>query len=771
MKRSWNSILSAVVLVVSLSMCCLAQVTSATIAERSKTPSNSIPLNASATVAACISVEAVLLPKKPAAMIFSGYVSEHFAVVKTTISNHCANQQFILHNIFFDYSDWALSGVYSSPAACTTAASTQPAPQQPSQPVSKPKDGTAAPTQQSSQQPPQSGSQPKGGSTAPTQESSQQPSQASSQSSAQVLCDPWVHSTRPGQVATVGALDVQEEVTQDSVFSPRNIVINGLTLVGQVAGGYAFIGATPWAQGIGAYNSAFVPNLAKFWPDRRIDQEKFLLALGYRTDQTTVIAKQDHGSYYAFFPIAMFLTPTLKKLFLDDPAVFLNPAEAWFEPGAIKETGQPSKKKNDLANLRYILLELAQKIDSSLDAAQLLTNLSAPCKKGSTPDSCLICASDSTRSDAQDKFAACQSKVLAEKTLFSKASLNAARIVVRGVMTVEVNSIDPTIGNVAFDGEEKGESQWKVSTTEATESSPTDETNTEARKGGKQASSDKTQKNAASAPSNGNTSPGSNTAPDSTNVRTGVITGKYLTGGTPQIVGISVPGKQNVALSDYIADGTLKAVPEKSSDTSLPFTLNLGKTQMPSGTKLTFQVSRKSSDTDSSDTQSTAESSNLLKSNPYVYVVSYASTPSSPTIKDVSMDNDNKTDVWQSPGKLTGAATGTNLAGGTISVASLEITSKPATVSDYITSIGDVPKTSNATTVDFQLTLLKAVPVGSKITFVITTKEGDSTLTSTYGYIVRNPKEEKQAPAPKSKAHKTPAATTSPSNKTAKKQS
>jgi hypothetical protein len=733
MRNLCKYFLTAATLVACFLRCTSAQVTSATIADRSRTPSNSISLNTSTTVSDCISVESVLLPKKPTAMLFSGYVAEHFAVVKTTISNHCPNQQFLLHNIYFDYSDWALSGVYSSPSTCTTAATTQLSSPQPSQSPSKPQDGIAAPTPQSSQQSLQSGSQ----------------------ASPQTSCDPWVKSTKPGQVATVGALDVQEEVTEDSVFSARNLVINGLTLVGQIAGGYAFIGATSWSQGIGAYNSAFVPNLAKFWPDRRIDQEKYLLALGYRTDQTTAIAKQDHGSYYAFFPIAIFLTPTLKKLFLEDPAVFLNPAEAWLEPGAIDETGQPTKKKGESANLRYLLLTLAKRIDPRVDAPQLLTNLSASCKKGNTADSCPICAIDPTQ------FVACQSKVLAEKTLFGKASLNAARIVVKGVMTVEVNSIDPTIGNVTFDGEEKGAEQWQV--TKAAKSASTEGTNTEAGKGDKQAAADRPQKPAASAPAN-NIIPDSKATPDSTSARTGVITGKYLKGGTPEIVSISVPEKQNVTQSDYIAAGTLKPISGKSSDTSLPFTLNLGKTQMPSGTKLTFQVSRSSSDAGSSDGQSTKGDSDQLKSNAYVYVVSYPSIQSNPTIKDLSMDNETKVDVWQTPGKYSGTAIGTNLAAATISVSSLEIAGKPATISDYISSVADVAKTSDATTLDFQVALAKAVPVGSKISFVVTTKESNNTLTSTYGYIVPGAKEGKHAPA-----RKRPADATNPSHHIAKK--
>lgn len=673
-----------------------AQVTSTTLAQRSQTPVGSIPL-ATATVADCISVEAVLLPKKPTAMLFSGYVSDNFAVVKTTISNHCSNQQFILHNIFFDYSDWALSGVYFIPKPCT-ASSTQPSAEL-SQSATRSTSNKPDTTQNLASPSP----------STPTPASGNSPSPQSP-------CDTGVKSNSPGQVATVGALDVQEEVTQDSVFSKRNLVVNGLTLIGQVAGGYAFVGSTAAAQGIGAFNSAFVPNLAKFWPDRRLDQEKFLLALGYRTDQTTVVAKQDHGSYYAFFPISTFLTPSLKKLFLDEPAVFLNPAEAAFD-----SIGHQSRKTEESAGIRNLLLDMAQKIEPGVDWITLLTHLSAQCEQ----DKCPVCNSDPT----------CAEHILAEKTLFSKASLNSARIVVRGVMTIEVNSIPPTIDEVKFDNEQEGASLWKVSSVPAASvSAPADGAKQTATN---QPQTTKGQQGGSTAPatSNGTTS-------DSIGVRTGVITGKFLSGGTPTIVAISVPGVENATQSDYIASGTLKAVPDHSSDSSLPFTLTLGKTQMPSGTKLTFQVSRTSPNVDSSSAQSPAGTSTTLTSNKYVYTVNYESSSSiTPTISGISVQTSGTGTGWQTVGKLSGTVKGTNLTGGTVSVSSLEVNGTASAVADYLTRIAEVPKTSSATALDFQLTVVKALPAGSKISFVVSTAQGGNSLASQpFTYLVPSTK-------------------------------
>jgi len=311
-----------------------ARVASAKPAQQPGNSGNTISLNATSTVGTCFTVEAVLLPRKPAATMFGGYVADNYAVVKTSLSNHCADQQFILHDIYFDYREWALSGVYAELCPIQPGAPSPMAPERTTE---------AAPggDTQAGNSPGQPVSTHPSTSAANTDESTSQCAYVSPG-------DPNNQNTtgsHAGQVATVGALDIQGQLTEDSVFSRRNLVVNGLTLVGQVAGGYAFVGSMAAVQGIGAFNSVFVPSLSKFWPNRSLNQEKFLLSLGYRTDQITAIAKEGHGSYYVFFPLATFLTPRLKKLFLDDPAVFLNPAEAWLEPNALDVSQQTVRRR------------------------------------------------------------------------------------------------------------------------------------------------------------------------------------------------------------------------------------------------------------------------------------------------------------------------------------------------------------------------------------------------------------------------------------------
>ncbi|MGA3071132.1 MAG: hypothetical protein ABSD43_13035, partial [Terracidiphilus sp.] len=166
----------------------------------------------------------------------------------------------------------------------------------------------------------------------------------------------------------------------------------------------------------------------------------------------------------------------------------------------------------------------------------------------------------------------------------------------------------------------------------------------------------------------------------------------------------------------------------------------------PSGSTLTFQVSHRTGNSGQGTSSQTT-------SNKFVYTVTYAATPK---ITKVTMDNDDKADVWQTPGKLNGTATGTDLDGGTIAVSILKIGGKDATLADYIGTLVEVPKSSSATELDFQLPLLKPVPDGSTLSFVVTKGTGASAQSEPRDYTVTNPAAPADRPAAPAKK---PAAT------------
>ena len=194
-----------------------------------KTEMNAI--GAISTVKDNIVVSAGLLTQQSATQLFGGWVAEHFLVVQVTVGNQSREQQFVLHDIFLDYSNWKLSGIYGT---------------------------QATPTSDDSH---------------PLQD--------------------YQSGTQQGQISSIGALEIQEALKQNSVFSKRNFFVNGLVLIGASAGGFTFLGPEGFTQGVAGYSSAFLPALQKFWPDRRIDQQSNVLKYGFQDKM--VIAKEDPG--------------------------------------------------------------------------------------------------------------------------------------------------------------------------------------------------------------------------------------------------------------------------------------------------------------------------------------------------------------------------------------------------------------------------------------------------------------------------------------------
>jgi hypothetical protein len=355
---------------------------------------------------------------------------------------------------------------------------------------------------------------------------------------------------------------------------------------------------------------------------------------------------------------------------------------------------------------------------------------------------------------------------MAEKLLFARASLNVVKIVAKGVMTVNVETIPPTIDTVTFDGTSDQASYWTVTqpgtakpaavpagTPDSSGAPAAPAAGGAGAKGGGNKSAGAPAADAP-APAAATAAPATATATDAAapgadsaavlaadksaptpKDLTGIIAGKYLTDGTPAITAISVPGDAKAKTTDYIVDKSLQAVTAKSTDTSMAFKLQLSKT-LPSGSKLTFQVSH------SAGNSSTGTSSQTT-SNKYDYTVTYAGTASpaaEPAVTNVKMDNDDKTDVWQTPGKLNGTATGTDLNGGTIKVSALKIGGKDVTISEYIGTLAEVPKSSSATSLDFQLPLLKKIDDGSTVSFEVSKTTAVATQASkAFDYTVKNP--------------------------------
>jgi hypothetical protein len=707
-----------------------------------------------ATVKSCVRAEAVLLSKPLASALFGGFVGENYAVVKTTVSNRCDNQQFILHDIYFDYSNWSLSGTFPG----LNVAVKRQSKTQSNDVGKKPPAGNGGDDKQGD--PPE----PRTTTPAPAPASGEAPD-------ASTELDDETASTRPGEVATVGALDVQDQDAADAIWSPRNSVVKAVTLLGQVASGYAFLWSGDVSKGIGAYNTGFAENLATLWPDRRIDQEKNILSLGYRTDRTTAVAKDDHGSYYAFFPLKVFLSPTLAKIFLDSPAVFLSSPQVllneWLDPK--KSTGKKvSRKYKD--TIVDMLVDLCDKVDEQAtmlylstappiclrcqttppdpdahkkaQVEQLLVDLSMPCPGDNCPLDSAVDKDGNAKNPYQNYL---YHRILFEKYLVKGASLHSVKIVVRGVMTVTLDTVPPIIEGIAFDNEKTGAALWSVS--EAPAAKP-------AAGAVKPGAAKPAAGGAAAAATPAKTGASAKCTPtDSPKTLTGTITGKFLSGGTPSIeaLALSPDAKVTDDLKCYI--GSVTADPLKSSDTSLPFSMQLANS-LPAGSKLSFVVARNVGST--GETDGSSDGSKKLSSTKYDYTVQY----DGPQITEVAITDGTAGATWKPEAKLTGTVTGTNLAGGTVVVKSVLGGDVLEDVTDYI----GTPTTTqdSATKLTFALQLTKTqIPGSSKLTFVVNTKStsGKTASSNEYQYSV-------PADAPKAAAAK---ASSPPAKKTPKK--
>ncbi|MBV8629814.1 MAG: hypothetical protein JOZ83_02740, partial [Silvibacterium sp.] len=529
-------------------------------------------IGAVSTVKDNVVVTAGLLTQPSATQLFGGWTAEHFLVVQVTIGNQSRDQQFVLHDIFLDYSNWKLSGIYDDGATNTTQ---------------------CAQTAQG----------------------------VSSCLNSRPLQD-YQSGTQSGQISSIGALEVQEALKQNSVFSKRNFFVNGLVMIGATAGGFIFLGPPGFTQGVAGFSSNFLPALQKFWPDRRIDQQSNVLKYGFQDKM--VIAKEDPGKTYAFFPIERMLTTGLVEVYRKDPAVFLNMAELYFDPPFNKEWYAPSTYTKSNKQLDYLkkladdLLyeQLKYTADSRISSppdncstllrdlqhtkkltpdmqnciqfnARILSDLFSPCYFGKNspnakdgepgctlvakPDDNLVCptlmerdADKARRSDASEKPNSGEDKtpvkpiqgqdpadcklqeIRGVKDTIAGLSLNKIRVVVNGIMTVDVDLIPGVLTKITFEDSSTGKSKWDAVPSEIS----------------------------------------------------GVIEGKYLTNGTPEITAIKLKDSTGSTITgddikkSYVTSLTVDRT--SSTDSELHFTLSLNK-QIADGSVLTFRVNKSSS--------------------------------------------------------------------------------------------------------------------------------------------------------------------------------
>lgn len=368
--------------------------------------------------------------------------------------------------------------------------------------------------------------------------------------------DPFQATTSSSQVASEEYRVVRGQLLDAQMWSRRNWTMRLLTFAGNLAGAYAFsISEKGIVKGLNAFSGVFVPGLREVWPDGTIEQLNRVSDFGFRSNQ--VIPRQGSEIIVCFFPIDRFLTPGFKKLFLKSPALFFAPflmlqdktiskdvAKVLVRDLGIKAETIGATDGDVLQRLRdqmpcytTIIQQAKTGFEGESVHARMKRTETALClsqfglKRATDADGQPngdLELKDTTPQTQRD-FAS-----FAALDFISQASLNNVSVTIDGAMTVDVTAVAAKIDDVKLDdvascGDDQQACFWSA------------------------------------AVANG--------------VRTGTITGSYLTGGS---VSIAEANGLSITEVNTISDG--------SDDQHLRFTFKLTKGVRPGS--LTFKVAK-----------------------------------------------------------------------------------------------------------------------------------------------------------------------------------
>jgi hypothetical protein len=200
-----------------------------------------------------------------------------------------------------------------------------------------------------------------------------------------------------------------------------------------------------------------VPGAATLWPDGTQSQINRISDVGFQTNK--VIPKQASDIIVAFFPIDRFLTPTFRQLFLDNPAGFFVPGELLTDPktkskltpilGPLFGQINPGITVDNIAGVTMAAFQAKCQPPENQPAGRNQTPVTPP----PSPAPGTLQLSNDQKCQLQD--------------LFNRVSLNSVRVVVGGVMSVDVAAVPATIQDVKFNDLDKNSSVlWTTLNTE-----------------------------------------------------------------------------------------------------------------------------------------------------------------------------------------------------------------------------------------------------------------------------------------------------------------
>jgi len=488
-----------------------------------------------------------------------------------------------------------------------------------------------------------------------------------------------------GQVASVESRVIRGELQDASTWTWRNGIIRAAVLVGAVASGIPAFGSKNAIKYVSAYNGQLVPGTQVFWPDGTVPQLNRVSDFGFQTDK--VIGKESADVVYAFFPIDRFLTPGMRNIFLNAPALFFAPAQLFVD----RHIGKHCRKKpgiclpqsdvDDMKNLMEDLAEIPTACPSreGTNGQPSNQNNGQPTAQGNTQptgqDSGQQKCTKKTRDEEMLRYLLMQDcsgtddcrKSMFVKQVINRISLNSIDVFVQGIMTVDVTTVPASITDVTFDKGNDSPDVWNVT------DGPVD--------------------------------------------LEGTIAGRFLTGGVPDFTSIDLPDGKSHKTDEYINPKTSSVVSDESNDTKLRFELQRKK-KIPSGSKLHVRVTKY----DAKDTKKISGVNSMDFVLPVNYGAEAAPAGDKPSISTVTFDKEGVSATWNTAGStLTGNIKGTALDGVELTITKLSVPDAKSPDPEQYFDIATL-KTEKNDGADLQFTLkLKiAVPTGSTITFQVT---------------------------------------------------
>lgn len=370
-----------------------------------------------------VSAEAVLIPQVDAKRIFGKEIANNYAVVEINVGNKSPDAALIIHNVYIDYSRWALSGSTGLGAATVEGMERD-------------------------------------------------------------KMTPYHASTNPDRVASVERRMVRGQLLDAQPSTRRNRIIKWLSLIGTAAAAYTFsLNEEGIIRGIAAYNGVVVPGIGATFPDHVIPQLNRVSDFGFQTNM--VIPKEGGEVIVCFFPIDRFLTPGFRTLFLKSPALFFAPLQMLVDekskPDMLNALGvdlgltaddlgaSPGEVQKVLRESLpcYVRIVRGESFNSDTTdnslRGQMEQQLNDLClgafglkkeiEKITNKATGVVTERATGRIVPADSGAAVNKRLARFLALdyLSQASLNNVRVTVDGVMTVDTMSINAKLDGVTFD--------------------------------------------------------------------------------------------------------------------------------------------------------------------------------------------------------------------------------------------------------------------------------------------------------------------------------